>query len=129
MLLSEIWYVVLCVLIAFRHKWLIKHNIQYSHDKWTILYFAFAALSLFVYQSLWQIATSVLIHEVVFSPFLNLIRGKSFWYVNVTDPNGSELDKLEINFAKPVYFLCLATLILIQFLIFHHELTIIARST
>lgn len=121
--LGQIFFIVVLSIIAFIHRYYAKKNITYSHKKWTIFYFVLFVPLWFVFRNPLLLVEGVLIREVWFSPFLNLIRGKKFWYTNntETDPNDSVTDDFNEQhktLSKIFYFVSFAGIITINLIYF-----------
>lgn len=112
-ILIEIYVICICVAIAYFQKMLILENKPIIHWLWLTVFSVLLLPVWFYTKNPLVLIAAVLIREVLFSPFLNWIRGLKFFYVNTEDPKGSELDKIEKGISKPLYFLsCLGLLIL-----------------
>lgn len=99
--------------MAFYHAKLIKQNRPINHFLWSAIYSILVIITI-IFNFKVAIA-AVLIREVFFSPVLNFLRGKAFFYTNPS-PQGSVLDRLETgNSLQIIYFISFAALIVIQF--------------
>lgn len=107
----ELAYLAITVGMAYWHRHLIRQNRPIVHWIWAGAYIA-ACLPLFFINP-WLMVGCILIREVVFSPFLNIIRGLWFWYQGRV----ALTDKISLLWTKVFYFVSVFILIAIQFII------------
>lgn len=112
-ILTEIFFIGACIGAAYIEKNFFKYNHTFKHWWGLAGYTILVIVCFLLFRNILLCIAAYLIAEVIFSPFLNWIRGLKFFYTNTEDPNGSELDKVEKGISRPLYFLsCLALIIL-----------------
>lgn len=112
----EIVYLFSLITFAEMQLTFIKTNQIINHVKWLISS-GIIALGLYAinYHAWLLLPAFILERFVFFSQILNLLRHKTFFYIDPDDPHGSKIDKLLAKVYKQVWFVCVIWFILIQF--------------
>src|SRR6516225_5106613 len=101
--------------MAWWHSRLIKANRPIVHGLWAAGYIAAVITIFIILRDPWLMISPFLIREVVFSPFLNFLRHKRFFYTNPA--SGSTIDKLEGKSVALFYFISIFCLIATQWIL------------
>ena len=117
-LLSEIFFVIVCIIAAFIERNFFKYNHSFKHWWGLAIYTFLVAIDFLLFRNLILCLALFLIGEIVFAPFLNILRNHKFFYTDVQDPNGSWLDRTEGKMNRPIYFISLTGLIVLNIIFF-----------
>jgi hypothetical protein len=110
----EFLFLFINLLMAAWHRHLILENRPIVHWLWAAFYIALVIPFWLLTKNPILVIGLFLVREVFFSPFLNLIRGKGFFYQNVDGPNSSLLDKVEDKWQPFFYFIAVISLIILN---------------
>lgn len=110
-LLNELFFIGACIGAAYIEKNFFKYNHSFKHW-WGVAGYGLLVLICFLlFKDPILCLAAFLIAEIVFSPFLNLIRGHEFFYTSTSDTpyEDSKFDSLPLWFRVCLYFLsCVA---------------------
>lgn len=108
----ELLFLAINFLMAAWHRHLILENKSIVHWAWAALYVALVAPFWFLTRNPILIINLFLIREVFFSPILNMLRDKPYFYINPSSAKASLWDKTLDKWNPFFYFIAVISLII-----------------